>query len=406
MHPEIAIKVSNLSKRYQIGAQKEDSLRGALSKIVGANRHPKNEEFWALKDLSFEIKNGDIVGIIGKNGAGKSTLLKILSHITKPTTGRIEINGRIASLLEVGTGFHPELTGRENIFLNGTILGMKRKEVKEKFDEIVAFSGVEKFIDTPVKHYSSGMYVRLAFAVAAHLDPEILVIDEVLAVGDAEFQKKCLGKMKEVAGTGRTVIFVSHNMAAVKALCNKGIVLEKGEIKFQGTQIEASEFYFRNTNAKGIYTHIGALDEAIGNENIRMLHVEAKSRNGNILSIFSGLDFELKFHNYLIDKNLDVTFEVTDTEENIIFHYGTLITQNRDSKSGTYCVTCGLPNQLLNSGTYFLNLIFGESQRHVLLELNQILQFEVLPENLGSNSSKLPGMILPELNFTIQHHES
>ena len=230
---DIAINIDGLSKKYIIGKQKDGSLRGSLSNIFKSSAS-KKEEFWALKDISFEIQKGDVIGIIGKNGAGKSTLLKVLSQITQPTTGRIEINGRVASLLEVGTGFHPELTGRENIFLNGTILGMTRKEVASKFDEIVAFSGVEKFIDTPVKRYSSGMYVRLAFAVAAHLEPEILIIDEVLAVGDGEFQKKCIGKMKDVAGEGRTVIFVSHDLAAVKKLCTKGILLERGRKVFEG----------------------------------------------------------------------------------------------------------------------------------------------------------------------------
>jgi lipopolysaccharide transport system ATP-binding protein len=239
---EIAISVKGVSKRYTIGKQKDGSLRGTLSGIFSKNSQTK-DDFWALKDLSFDIQKGDVVGIIGKNGAGKSTLLKILSQITRPTDGEIEINGRVASLLEVGTGFHPELTGRENIYLNGTILGMTRKEVANKFDEIVAFSGVDKFIDTPVKHYSSGMYVRLAFAVAAHLEPEILIIDEVLAVGDAEFQEKCLGKMKDVAGEGRTVIFVSHDIAAVKKLCTIGVLLEEGKMKYMGGVNDVVEKY-------------------------------------------------------------------------------------------------------------------------------------------------------------------
>jgi len=242
MSEKIAIRVEGLSKKYSIGVKKSNNLRNSLGNIFSGKSSVK-EDFWALKNLSFEIEKGDVVGIIGKNGAGKSTLLKILSQITRPTEGRIEINGRVASLLEVGTGFHPELTGRENVYLNGTILGMTKKEVKAKFDEIVEFSGVEKFIDTPVKHYSSGMYVRLAFAVAAHLEPEILIIDEVLAVGDAEFQKKCIGKMQDVAGEGRTVLFVSHNMAAVKSLCNKGILLIGGEKVFEGSVSETLEKY-------------------------------------------------------------------------------------------------------------------------------------------------------------------
>lgn len=249
---QVAISVRNVSKKYSIGKQKDSSLRGSLAGLL-SKRATKYDEFLALNDVSFDIQRGDVVGIIGKNGAGKSTLLKILSQITRPSAGEIEINGRVASLLEVGTGFHPELTGRENVFLNGTILGMTRKEVAAKFDEIVAFSGVEKFIDTPVKHYSSGMYVRLAFAVAAHLEPEILIIDEVLAVGDAEFQKKCLGKMKDVAGEGRTVLFVSHDLAAVKQLCNKGIFLKDGKISFSGEMNAAINEYMSSAVVQGDY---------------------------------------------------------------------------------------------------------------------------------------------------------
>jgi len=231
---DIAIRVENLSKLYHIGRarQRHDTLRDALS---AAFRRPasraarrEDETLWALRDVSFEVQRGEVVGIIGRNGAGKSTLLKILSRITEPTSGRAEIHGRVGSLLEVGTGFHPELTGRENVYLNGAILGMHRTEIDRKFDEIVAFAEIEKFLDTPVKHYSSGMYVRLAFAVAAHLDPEILLVDEVLAVGDAAFQRKCLGKMDSVGKEGRTVLFVSHNMAAVTNLCDWGLLLDAG----------------------------------------------------------------------------------------------------------------------------------------------------------------------------------
>jgi len=239
------ITVENLGKKYRLDHQAErprySSLRDVLSEKAkrlfrpAASRAQRMEEFWALKDVSFEVRPGEVVGIIGRNGAGKSTLLKILSRITEPTTGRVRLRGRIASLLEVGTGFHQELTGRENIFLNGAILGMSRAEITSKFDEIVAFSEVEKFLDTPVKRYSSGMYVRLAFGVAAHLEPEILVVDEVLAVGDAEFQKKCLGKMQDVSKGGRTVLFVSHNMSAIQSLCSAAVVLEKGRLRFLGS---------------------------------------------------------------------------------------------------------------------------------------------------------------------------
>lgn len=253
-----AIKIENLSKRYIIGHQKRErytalrdvmmhKLRGVGQRLMhplSPNREEVDvEEFWALQAINLEIQQGDRVGIIGRNGAGKSTLLKVLSRIIEPTKGRITINGRIASLLEVGTGFHPELSGRENIFLNGAILGMSRSEIKRKFDEIVDFSGTEKFLDTPVKRYSSGMYVRLAFAVAAHLEPEILIVDEVLAVGDAEFQKKCIGKMEDVGRSGRTVLFVSHNMAAVQSLCTSAVILKGGRLIYSGSVKDAVTKY-------------------------------------------------------------------------------------------------------------------------------------------------------------------
>ncbi|PTM41756.1 ABC transporter ATP-binding protein [Bosea sp. 124] len=261
MSADVVIRAEGLGKKYVIGHQTQSeryttlrdsvgrSLRawGRSARDIAAGRAivsgDETEEFWALKDVNFEIRRGDVVGVIGRNGAGKSTLLKVLSRITEPTEGRITIDGRVASLLEVGTGFHPELSGRENIFLNGAILGMSREEIRRKFDEIVAFAGVEKFLDTPVKRYSSGMYVRLAFAVAAHLEPEILIVDEVLAVGDAEFQKKCLGKMQDVAGQGRTVLFVSHSMAAMRALCQQGILLTNGRISAGGAIGRVLEHY-------------------------------------------------------------------------------------------------------------------------------------------------------------------
>jgi lipopolysaccharide transport system ATP-binding protein len=234
MNSKAAISIQNVSKKYSLGVAGADTLRDKIASKLSFKKSV-GEEFWALRDLSVDIQIGDVYGIIGKNGAGKSTLLKLISRITYPTSGFIQIKGKVASLLEVGTGFHPELTGRENIFLNGSILGMTRADISLKFDEIVAFSGVEKFLDTPVKHYSSGMYVRLAFAVAAHLEPEILIIDEVLSVGDSDFQKKCLGRMKTVSEEGRTVVFVSHNLSAVRLLCNKSVVLSKGQLVFDGS---------------------------------------------------------------------------------------------------------------------------------------------------------------------------
>jgi lipopolysaccharide transport system ATP-binding protein len=255
----LAISVTDLGKQYRIGGRQErhETFMAALTAAMASPFRrlskigkpvPAEQLFWALRNISFELNQGEVLGIIGRNGAGKSTLLKLLSRITEPTEGRMEIHGRLGSLLEVGTGFHPELTGRENIYLNGTILGMKRREVSRKFDEIVEFSGIEQFLDTPVKRYSSGMYVRLAFAVAAHLEPEILVVDEVLAVGDVEFQKKCLGKMSEVAGAGRTILFVSHNMGAVKTLCSRAMLIHEGKVVTNG-QVEETVAAYLNLNS-------------------------------------------------------------------------------------------------------------------------------------------------------------
>jgi lipopolysaccharide transport system ATP-binding protein len=273
---DVAIRVENLSKQYRIGGPqgryryrtiRESLVEAAqapfrrLSSVVrGQSSTVSNETIWALKDVSFEVKQGEVVGIIGRNGAGKTTLLKVLSRITEPTEGYAEIHGRVGSLLEVGTGFHPELTGRENIYLNGAILGMKRAEIERKFDEIVAFAEIEKFMDTPVKHYSSGMYVRLAFAVAAHLEPEILLVDEVLAVGDAAFQKKCLGKMRAVAGEGRTVLFVSHNMAAIANLCGRCILLDEGQIRSVGFSKDVINHYLCDSQQDGIQKVPGEYD--------------------------------------------------------------------------------------------------------------------------------------------------
>ncbi len=281
---EKAVIVEGLSKGYQLGSGKSGNLRETLTSVLSIKKK-HDKIFWALQDINFEINKGDAVGIIGRNGAGKSTLLKILSRITSPTKGGFQLNGRVSSLLEVGTGFHPELTGKENIYLNGTILGMKRSEVKAKFDEIVAFSGIEKFIYTPVKRYSSGMYVRLAFAVAAHLEPEILIVDEVLAVGDAEFQKKCLGKMKDVsANEGRTVLFVSHNLGAVSQLCNKGIFLEDGKLKISGKINEVIDAYIKSSQEQ--VTVIDRREDADWAHKNHFIYFSMKGENGTIASEF------------------------------------------------------------------------------------------------------------------------
>ncbi|MBI2843640.1 MAG: ABC transporter ATP-binding protein [Armatimonadetes bacterium] len=301
-----AIKIENIGKKYRIGAKNArstDSVRECFRWFSPRARRARDErtEFWALKDVSFDVEEGQVVGIIGRNGAGKSTLLKVLSQITPPTEGRITVRGRIASLLEVGTGFHPELTGRENIYLNGAILGMTRKQISSKFDEIVSFAEVERFLDTPVKRYSSGMYVRLAFAVAAHLEPEILVVDEVLSVGDAEFQAKCLGKMGEVARGGRTVIFVSHNMTAVSHLCERGIVLAGGRVDFMGTAQEAVMHYTPSSTHGDGYVELcddrSSYEEQVAQfRGARLLGSDGGSRNVFFIGDAMTLQIDVLFH--------------------------------------------------------------------------------------------------------------
>lgn len=415
-----AIIAENLSKAYQLGEISTGTLSRDLERWVAKIRG-KEDPFltigetndratkgqgdivWSLKDINFEIEQGQAVGIIGRNGAGKSTLLKLLSRVTAPTTGNIKVKGRIASLLEVGTGFHPELTGRENIFLNGAILGMRKKEIKRKFDEIVEFSGVERYIDTPVKRYSSGMYVRLAFAVAAHLESEILIVDEVLAVGDAEFQKKCLGKMGEVSkGEGRTILFVSHNMAAVKQLCNRGIVLKNGQLAFEGSQNQSVNFYQSLNATASRFQHEGKLSDAPGNEHIKILSFIVKPSIGEIISVSSGIEFELKFFNQKDSINLDATFELRNIDEVPIFHHGALISMNNDSKRGIYTVIGKLPENFLNAGIYRFKLIFGENQRYMLFAADDFVQFEIENEALGSNSSILPGVLKPSIFYDIK----
>jgi homopolymeric O-antigen transport system ATP-binding protein len=303
---ETVIHVEQLSKIYKIG-KREDSyrtFRDVLSSAITApfrklgstrNNHNKNESIYALKDVSFDIKRGEVLGVIGRNGAGKSTLLKILSKITEPTGGYAEIRGSVSSLLEVGTGFHPELTGFENIFLNGAILGMKKTEIEQKFDEIVAFAEIEKFLYTPVKHYSSGMYVRLAFAIAAHLEPEVLLIDEVLAVGDIGFQKKCLGKMQSVAHEGRTVLFVSHNMAAVESLCQRGIVLSNGQVAVNGTQLGAISYYLSDVDTSAV--SLRERSDRIGSGEMRVTEIEYRDETGKELRVLrSGQTIDIYLH--------------------------------------------------------------------------------------------------------------
>ncbi len=297
------IEIKNLSKKYKIGEIQpyytlRDSLAGLFKNPIAAVKDQlRKDEFWALKDISFSVNQGDVVGIVGRNGAGKSTLLKILSQITPPTEGEAILRGRVGSLLEVGTGFSPELTGRENIYLNGAVLGMKKAEVKSKFDEIVNFADVEKFLDTPLKHYSSGMYMRLAFAVAAHLEPEILIVDEVLAVGDSEFQKKCLGKIGDVAKEGRTVLFVSHNLLAIKNICNKAVILERGNLTMQG-ETETALDYYQNSQMNGGSSSTATVlidDKGMGN-GIRFSSIKVENSEGaNSIQSEDGLKITLEY---------------------------------------------------------------------------------------------------------------
>lgn len=300
---DLAIRAENLGKRYRIGGRKKGyrTLQETILNMASApgrllrRRIPDEEIFWALREVSFEMRQGDVLGVIGRNGAGKSTLLKVLSRITEPTEGFAEVRGRIASLLEVGTGFHPELTGRENIFLNGAILGMKRTEISRKFDEIVDFAGSDAFIDTPVKHYSSGMYLRLAFAVAAHLEPEILVVDEVLAVGDAEFQKKCLGKLTDVSREGRTVLFVSHNMSAIRSLCKQGIVMDHGHIAFEGTAQEAVSFYLEgNTRVQTAADLSGVRHKGTGKARLQNITLLSEHPDGSFPKMGDDIAFTVQ----------------------------------------------------------------------------------------------------------------
>lgn len=414
-----AIKIENVSKQYRLGVISTGTLSHDLNrwwatkimhkedpylKIGETNdRSTKgsSEYVWALKDINMEIEQGDVVGIIGKNGAGKSTLLKLLSRVTKPTTGSIKYRGRIASLLEVGTGFHPEMTGRENIYMNGAIMGMTKQEITRKLDEIVAFSGCERYIDTPTKRYSSGMTVRLGFAIAAHLDPEILVVDEVLAVGDAEFQKKAIGKMQDVSrGEGRTVLFVSHNMTSIKKLCKRGIVLKNGSVDFDGDVKSAVDYYIGANYANSNNLYYEDINKAPGNENIRIRSLSFSPSIGNEINICSGIDIELVFQNNKENAIVDATFELRTVDDIIVFHQGKIISPNKDSKRGEYKVTMKVPPDLLNAGRYVMKIWFGENCRYLLwgtlehsFEVNQIFSKD------GFVVGNRPGVLHTNLDF-------
>lgn len=379
------IKIENLSKKYIIGHDKaatgsykykslRDSLAHTARGIGQRLLHPLStntettdiEEFWALKDINLEIEQGDKVGIIGRNGAGKSTLLKILSRITEPTTGKVTMNGRVASLLEVGTGFHPELTGRENIYLNGAVLGMTRKEIKKKFDEIIDFAGVEKFLDTPVKRFSSGMYVRLAFAVAAHLDPEILLIDEVLAVGDAEFQKKCLGKMDEVSKQGRTILFVSHNMSAIESFCSRVITLNLGNKMFDGAVSIGVDTYLSDTT-NNLQCNLKERKDRAGTQTAKIVNIKVyRLNNSECYTIKSGEDYFFKIHIINLQcndiENIEFSLDFFDERFNkLLLFRSNFTTNNRlNLKTGDNILTCQINKFPLTVGKYFISLFLGQ----------------------------------------------
>lgn len=412
------ISVEKLSKKYIIGHQKQErytTLRDVLANgakslsdklshpFAAPENDPAHEEFWALKDVSFDIQQGDRVGIIGRNGAGKSTLLKILSRITEPTSGKVSIKGRVASLLEVGTGFHPELTGRENIYLNGAILGMSKAEIKKKFDEIVAFAEVEKFLDTPVKRYSSGMYVRLAFAVAAHLEPEILIVDEVLAVGDAQFQKKCMGKMESAGSEGRTILFVSHNMAAIKTLCSTGIVLNKGQMIFHGGVEEAVEQYMGPDNLDKNEIFWDDTDDAPGNENIRLKSIAIKPLQGAIIDIDSGIEIATVFYNKTAGRRLGFTLRMFTLDGVCLFESGVVLSRNGDAEIGYFSTKCQIPPHLLNCGVYKINLAFGDRAKYALYVIEDVISFEVEHTATGrGHAGRAPGVIRPILDWSYE----
>lgn len=415
---ETVIQVQNLSKLYRIGPQQErndtlrDTLTSAIQRMKPTRRRKISEasSLWALKDVSFTIQRGEAVGIIGRNGAGKSTLLKILSQITEPTSGRAVIDGRVGSLLEVGTGFHPELTGRENIYLYGAILGMHRNEINYRFDEIVAFAEIERFLDTPVKRYSSGMYVRLAFAVAAHLETELLLVDEVLAVGDAVFQKKCLGKMNSAADSGRTVVLVSHNMQAIQSLCSKAIVFDNGQISYIGPTAGAVKKYLSGIRQSG--SSISWPEEsAPGNQEFRLLKVDVKNLKQETLGTFSSKDelqVEFEFYTNTSHSALCVGFDLQSSDGITIYRSYQTDQAPTDwplLRSGLNKWFCTIPRGQLNAGTYYISPRIGLHNLYWIINIEPVVSFEIILDHgispfwnsLDRNSR--PGVIAPILDW-------
>jgi lipopolysaccharide transport system ATP-binding protein len=425
-----AIKVENLSKRYRIGYEKQarDTFAEVLSDWV--TRPIKNyrrlrnltqfdqenegaiDIIWALRDVSFEIKPGEVIGVIGQNGAGKSTLLKILSRITYPTSGRVELNGRVSSLLEVGTGFHPELTGRENVYLNGTILGMSRNEIDRKFDEIVEFSGVSKFIDTPVKFYSSGMGVRLAFSVAAHLEPEILLIDEVLSVGDAAFQKKSLGKMEEVSQQGRTVLFVSHNMGAVRSLCTRGLLLEEGKLVQDGEVDQVLNTYLSSKDVSTAGRLGWSEANAPQDKELILFGIELMSLTGEVKTTFQ-IDeaFEIRIHYEIKEEvrnlRLYLRFKTTLGETVFATYEDSQIQEGFNRKPGSYTAVCKIPPNILNNLTYRILIGFDSPGYKVLIPGKEYLEVDIIDTSDGYRyaTGAFDGPIRPVVQWKVKDRD-
>ena len=410
------ITVENISKQYIIDHKKgkggttlRDVLTNNIQSIFGGNKQEEeltHEEFWALRDVNFSIEQGDRVGIVGHNGAGKSTMLKILSKIIEPTTGTVKIKGRVASLLEVGTGFHPELTGRENIFLNGALLGMTRGEIKRQFDAIVAFAGVEKFLDTPVKRYSSGMYVRLGFAISAHLDPEIMIVDEVLAVGDAEFQKKSIGKMRDNSASGRTIIFVSHNLTAVQALCNKTLYFEKGKLVEQGETNEVIASYLSKVSRTQLVRQWDTPQEAPGNDMVRFRRIELipdYPADTTHIDVRTPMKLRFEFWNMLDHANLNLSMHLNSLTGECIFNVGT---RSRPYGKGLIAGECTIPGYFLNDGSYTVSVMIVKDTVTPLFVLDDGLTFDVEDYRAGiAWYGKWPGYVRPQFPFEMEMME-
>jgi lipopolysaccharide transport system ATP-binding protein len=419
---ETAVIVEGLSKRYRLGAMhsKDASLASAVSRgmrsLLGLGPGPSitDETIWALRDVSFEVKKGEVFGVIGTNGSGKSTLLKILSRVTEPTRGRAIIHGRFCGLLEVGTGFHPELTGRDNVYMSGAILGMKRQEIARKFDEIVAFAEVERFIDTPVKHYSSGMYVRLGFSVLAHMDPDILIVDEVLAVGDVRFQKKCMGKMEDVGQHGRTVILVSHDMSAITRLCKRAILLSRGEVVQAGTAYDVVTQYLHAGHIKACEEWLDP-GQAPGNDVVRMRAVRVKSESGqvtDIVDIRKPVRVEIEYDVLQPGHKIVAQFGF-NTEEDVI----AFIVSDRDPAwyrrprpVGRYLSTAWIPGNFLSEGTMVVGGgLLSEDPWQLHCDVPRVVGFRVVDPGTGDTArgdvtGRWEGVVMPLLRWTTEHN--